>query len=407
MTRRNRSDSIQIQPAFNHAVVIGSSIAGLTVARVLTDHFKRVTIIERDRLPENPEFRRGVPQARHAHMLPLRGQEILVRLFPGLLDDLAEGGATTITDSSQLAFYIAGGWHELKHRSAVVTTTCSRPLLETAIYRHMATHPTVDIIQEHDVIGLQTDPSGEQVSGVILRSRNDGDAPEIELPAELVVDTSGRDSQAPQWLAALGYTPPNEETVNSFPGYATRIYRRPAGFEGSWHAMMIKPSAPNDTRGGIIIPIEDDRWHVTLVGMARDYPPTDEADFLDFAHSLPVPQLYDAIAQAEPLTKPYGYRRTDNRVRRYEQLPRYLEGFLVCGDAVYALNPVYAQGMTAAALSSQTLDRCLQQQRQRGDLLGMAGNFQAQLSKTENSVWQLAVREDQRWPETEINQAVK
>jgi glycine/D-amino acid oxidase-like deaminating enzyme len=69
--------------AFSQAVVIGSSIAGLTTARVLTDHFDQVTVIERDQLPDTPDFRRGVPQAWHAHTLPLRGHAMLEQLFPG------------------------------------------------------------------------------------------------------------------------------------------------------------------------------------------------------------------------------------------------------------------------------------------------------------------------------------
>lgn len=51
-----------------HAIVIGSSIAGLTAARTLTEHFTRITIVERDRLPDGPDFRAGVPQARHARI---------------------------------------------------------------------------------------------------------------------------------------------------------------------------------------------------------------------------------------------------------------------------------------------------------------------------------------------------
>lgn len=53
----------------DHAIVIGGSIAGLVAARVLADHFARVTVIERDRFPEKPEFRKGVPQSRHLHAL--------------------------------------------------------------------------------------------------------------------------------------------------------------------------------------------------------------------------------------------------------------------------------------------------------------------------------------------------
>ncbi len=67
---------------FNHAIVIGSSIAGLTAATVLADYFDTVTVIERDAHHQEPEFRKGVPQARHAHTLLPRGQSILDRMQP-------------------------------------------------------------------------------------------------------------------------------------------------------------------------------------------------------------------------------------------------------------------------------------------------------------------------------------
>ena len=97
-------------PVFGHAVVIGSSIAGLTVARVLTDHFARVTIVDRDHLPEMPEYRRGLPQTHHAHTLPLRGHQILEQQFPGLTEELIANGAVPINGGSEMAFFIAGKW---------------------------------------------------------------------------------------------------------------------------------------------------------------------------------------------------------------------------------------------------------------------------------------------------------
>jgi 2-polyprenyl-6-methoxyphenol hydroxylase-like FAD-dependent oxidoreductase len=136
--------------------------------------------------------------------------------------------------------------------------------------------------------------------------------------------------------------------------------------------------------------------------MARDYPPTNGSDFLDFARSLPTPEFYEAIRAAEPLTRVSGFRRTENRVRHYDRLPRYLEGFLVGGDAAYVLNPVYAQGMTAAVMGSQALDHCLRAQRRQGGLTGLAGAFQIKLSQTVADSWQLAIREDKRWATTEV-----
>lgn len=267
------SDSHRSGGAFSHAVVIGSSIAGLTAARILTDYFARVTIVDRDHVPDTPEFRRGTPQAHHAHSLPLRGQNILEQQFPGLATELLANGAIPVNGGSEMAYFIAGKWHQVRHQAAVVSMTYSRPLLETTIYRRLVSHPRVRIIQEHEVRGLLVDQRGDRVTGVRLQRRHGPHHNEIELAASLVIDASGRDSQAPHWLASLGYIPPRESVVNSFTGYTSRLYRFPTEFAGSWKTLYIRPTPPDATRGGMIIPIEGDRWHVTLIGIARDYPP--------------------------------------------------------------------------------------------------------------------------------------
>ena len=64
-------------------------MAGLLAARVLAAHFDRVTILERDTFPRGPELRKGVPQARHLHVLLGRGQQLIEQYFPGMLAELA------------------------------------------------------------------------------------------------------------------------------------------------------------------------------------------------------------------------------------------------------------------------------------------------------------------------------
>src|SRR4051794_8825366 len=93
-----------------HAVVIGGSIAGLLAARVLSEYFEEVTIVERDRLPEEPEARPGVPQARHAHALLTRGQLILEQFFPGLPAELLDGGALRVDAAQDVARLTPAGW---------------------------------------------------------------------------------------------------------------------------------------------------------------------------------------------------------------------------------------------------------------------------------------------------------
>lgn len=389
-------------PNHGHAIVIGGSIAGLTTARVLTDHFDLVTVIERDQIPDTPTFRKGVPQGRQPHALLLRGQLILEQLFPGLTQELLDAGAVTVNMGAEAKWSVVDQMR-VSYESEIEITSCSRPLLESTIYRHMLAHPKVHFIQQSQVIGLEADASGTFVTGVRLRSINGEhrlDTPTRVIAADLVVDASGRDSDAPEWLEALGFTLPQETVISSNAGYATRIYRRPAHLPADVKVMYIQTAPPHNTRGGIILPMEGDRWHVTMIGMADDLPPTDEAGYLEFARSLPSPIIYEAITQAEPLSAINGYRRVENRERGYDQLPRYLEGFLVIGDAARAFNPVYGQGMTVAAMSSLVLDQCLREQHElhsAGDFSGLARRFQAQLAAATAGAWQMSTGEDRRW----------
>jgi 2-polyprenyl-6-methoxyphenol hydroxylase-like FAD-dependent oxidoreductase len=389
------------------AIVVGGGMAGLMAAQVLSQHFTQVIIVDRDQLTGTPEVRNGVPQARHPHTLMVRGQEILEQHFPGLTAELIEQGALPIDASREVAFYVAGSWHKPTRHADTMAIAMSRPLLETTIYRRVLANPRIQIKHAHDVVSLSTD--AQRVTGLVVHDRDGASAVQTRLNANVVVDASGRQSQAPQWLQELGYTPADELTVNTFVGYSTRVYQKPTDFNEEWKAMYIRPTVKTGTRGGMIIPLEGDRWFVALLGASRDYPPTDEAGFIEFARSLPTPKLFEAIQHAEPLTKPNGYRRTDSRLRRYDQLPRYLEGLLVMGDAACVLNPVHAQGITAAAIGSQALSESLQahfMHHLAGEVSGLAATFQKQLHQSLVELWNTMAREDRRWPEAAVRHSI-
>jgi 2-polyprenyl-6-methoxyphenol hydroxylase-like FAD-dependent oxidoreductase len=388
------------------ALVIGGSIAGLLAARVLADHFGQVTLIERDRFPGEPAFRAGVPQSRHVHAFLMGGQRILAQLFPGLADELEAAGAPRVDWFKDSETYTAFGWYP-RFPSDFSAIMCSRELWEWGIRRRVAAQANVRFLEAREATGLMPNAQKTGVAGVRVRQRNaeaHAIGPEEELAADLVVDASGRDSRAPEWLEMLGYPRPQETAINSFSGYASRCYQRPADFQADWKLLGILYAPPAIARGGVILPIEGDRWLVTVAGVARDYPPTDEAGFLEFARSLPVPLLYDAIKDAKPLSPVYGYQRMENRLRYYERLPRWPEGFVVFGDAVCAFNPYYGQGMTVAAQGALALDQHLRAQQRHqpnGSLAGLAGRFQKALAKINATPWLMATGEDLRSPETE------
>jgi 2-polyprenyl-6-methoxyphenol hydroxylase-like FAD-dependent oxidoreductase len=374
----------------------------LLTARVLTNHFDRVTIIERDQLPESPTFRMGAPHARHAHGLLVRGQQIMESYFPGLTAELLGQGALTANLGSEFLLSIGGESMKPFH-SALEGLAFSRPLLENALFRRVRSMPQVQILDGRDVVGLITDDQKTEVTGIRIQQRGKADGgadhPIQELAADLVVDVSGRSSKMPDWLKELGYVPPQEITVDAQAGYASRIYRRSEPFS-SWKAIYVMPKAPNQSRGGILLPMEGDRWLATLTGLNGDHPPTDEEGFMAFAKSVPVPELYNTIAKAEPLTEPYGYRKGANRLRLYDKLPRYLGGLLALGDSVYALNPVYGQGMTVASLGALTLDESLFSVRSREEMRDPAlpRAFFKKLAKVNEGPWQMATGQDMRWP---------
>ena len=387
-----------------HAVVIGGSMTGLVTARILLPYFERVTIVERDALPVGPELRRGVPQARHAHVLLVRGQHILNDLFPGLTSELATLGVPAVDWSADCVMVTAFGLGP-RQPSDMITYTCSRPLLEWTVRQRLAALPQVQFLTGADVAGLEATANRSRVTGVQLRFRQTP-PPELNgsvtLAAGLVVDASGRTSQLPAWLQALGFAAPQETIINSFLGYASRWYQKPAGFAADWKCLLITPRPLSNPRSAVIYPIENDQWIVTLGGISRVFPPTDEAGFLEFARNLSTPALYETIKDAEPLSSIFGYQRTENRWRHYERLTRWPLGLAVLGDAVCAFNPVYGQGMTTGALGAlalaQSLDR---QQRRQADLTAVGEPFRHALARVNQTPWLMATGEDFRWPATE------
>ncbi|MBW4534806.1 MAG: hypothetical protein KME09_12805 [Pleurocapsa minor HA4230-MV1] len=371
------------------AIVIGGSIAGLLSARVLADYFQQVLILERDRLPETPEARRGVPQSVQPHVLFTKGYRILGELLPDVAEQLQSNGALSIDWAREFKHYNQGHWGtEAIEPSEIVSITCSRYLLEWTIRQELVKLPRIKILEQSKVSGLLYDRARDRVTGVQLHS--------TQLSADLVVDASGRSSQAAQWLQEINYSPAPETVVNPFLGYATRRYQLPANFQPDWKVLLISQAPPENTRLGYLARIEHDEVIATLGGYGKDFPPLNDLGFLEFAQSLAQPDFYQAIANARPTSPIYAHRATANRRRNYDQI-KLPAGLIALGDAVCALCPVYGQGMTVSALGAKTLQTWLDKSA-RGKLDN--NRFQKQLAKSNSFHWMLATSQDSRFPTT-------
>lgn len=398
-TRANRE--VQSNVVGRHAVVLGGSLAGLMAARVLADHFDRVTLIERDAYPDTTEVRKGIPQANHVHGLLLRGRQVLEEFFPGLQDEMIVAGAPLVDMANEIPWYTRAGWG-VRFPSEMKVLAFTRPMLDLHVRRRLAQNPKIEIADQVEVLGLVADSKEKRVAGVMVIPRaSDADRRVArELRADFVVDATGRASRAPRWLQDLGYEAPTETVVTAHLGYASRFYRVPEDFHGEWTCAYVQSAPPQRKRGGILFRVEGNRWLVTLIGGGRDYPPCDEQGFLQFADSLPVSIIADAIRTAEPVSPIRTHRATENRIRHFDRLKKLPDNFVVLGDAACAFNPLYGQGMTIAALGALALQQCLREERD-ASLRGLAQRFQRRLAKVNKAPWLMATGEDYRYRETE------
>ena len=368
-----------------HAVVVGGSMAGLLCARVLADHSKRVTIIERDSFPDAIENRRGVPQGRHTHGLLASGSQVLEQLFPGISNELVQAGAVP-GDIVRDARWFFGGACLSRFTSGLDGLLMSRPFLESALRKKVLSLPNVSARENITVDGLASSDDHARVSGVRIGAET--------LAADLVVDTTGRGSHSPQWLEAMGYTKAVEERVEVALAYTTRSFGRHSGHLDGDHGAVIPPT-PEGKRGGVMLVQEGDRWTVTLIGHFGNVAPPELEGFIDYARTLPAPYIYEVIRDAEPLGDPASARFPASMRRRYEKLQRFPEGYLVFGDAISSFNPIYGQGMSVAALEAVELADTLSKGTNH-----LAGRFFKRAAKVVDMPWAIAVGNDLRMPET-------
>ncbi len=373
--------------ARKHAVVMGASMAGLATARALSNHFERVTVVERDDLPAETSPRKGVPQGQHAHGLLASGYRQLDAYFPGMFDEAVAQGAIRGDVTGDFLWYQNGCWKK-RVDVGLGGVAISRPFLEGLVQKYTRALPNVTFLEGHDA--EQPDYANGRVTGLKVTNRATGASE--QLGADLVVDATGRGSQSPKWLRDWGYTAPGESEVKTDVGYATAIFERlPGDLYGSMGG-IIAGTVPEATRFAAVLGMEGDRWMITLAGAVGDYPPTDLPGWLAYAEDLPTRDLLEMVSGRQPLGDIVAYRYPANRRRHYDRLQQFPEGYLVIGDAICSFNPVYGQGMSVAMMEAKALDDCLA----AGDE-GLAKRFFKETKKLTDSPWTIATGEDLKY----------
>lgn len=369
-----------------HALVLGGSIGGLLAARVLSDHFDQVTIIDRDVFPASPLDRRGVPQGRHTHGLLAGGRETLEHFFPGITEELLAMGAVPGDLLNDSRWYLEGGAH-VRFRSGLNGILLSRALLEYHVRERVLASPKIAVKTNVAANGLVLDKRNARITGAICGSETVG--------ANLIIDATGRGSHSPQWLEDLGFPKPQEERIAIQLVYSTCLFRR-SPFDLDGHGAVIYGADPKTSRSAAMIAQEHDRWIVTQAKYNGHNLPKDVPSFIEFSRTLPTSDVYDVISRAAPLCEPFEARFPANVRRRYEHLDRFPAGYLVFGDAISSFNPVYGQGMSVACMQARALEDTLKTGHEQ-----LAPRFFQRAAKVVDSPWDIAVGADLRIPTTE------
>lgn len=329
------------------AVVIGGSIAGIAAAKMLSGTFERVIVLEKDDPHRRREGRSGAAQGWHLHHLLTAGRIELERIFPGIIDDMVREGAFDVDMAAQYRIRLGGSWK--KPGAGDIKIVCAgRPLLEWCVRRRLDAEPRISFHYESEVADLIFDRASNTVIGVAV----DRNASELELvPAEFVVDASGKNTHIPEFLDRIGVGAPEveQDIINCF--YSTMYHTVPPERQWRDKVMMICYAyRPYEDTYAAQYYTDSSRTvlSTTLVAYNCYSPPRTAQEFREFANHMPSPVVGENIDGLQPASSIYNFRYPNMLRLRYEKKTNLPRALLAVGDSYTSADPVSGLGMTLA-----------------------------------------------------------
>ena len=339
------------------AVVIGGSIGGIATAKVLSERFDKVIVLEKDAQHDRREGRPGAAQGWHLHHLLTAGQQELERLFPGIIDDMVREGAFKVDMAEQYRLRLAGSWKE-PCKGDIEIVCAGRPLLEWCVRRRLDAEPTIDYRYGIEMQDLVYDASSNTVLGVAV----DGSKGLQVIPAEFVVDASGKNTRLPEFLERMGTGAPEleQDILNCF--YSSMWFHVPP--ERQWTDKVMEicfAYRPNEHTYAAQYYTDSSRTMLcsSLIEYNCYSPPRNAQEFREFAKRMQSPRVAQNIEGLEPASPVYNFRSPRMQRYRYEKLQRLPNALVAIGDAYTSTDPVAGLGMTITLQEVAQLRRLL------------------------------------------------
>ncbi len=353
-------------------------------------------LLERDAPNRDASPRTGVPQGKQPHALLAGGLHALSGLFPSFVQQLISAGAVSY-DYKKVRLEI-GGIDPLPQRDlGIPVYSASRPLMEHVIRGELQQFGNISL-QWHSRVEAVTSVGGA-VSGVSFASPDRG-APG-HLSADLIVDASGRAVPTMKLLGAIGDSPPEVSKIGINIDYSTAIFAKPKDAADDWLLAVTSPKAPEERHGAIVMPIEGNQWMVT---MSTRHPsasaPANDEDFFAHAQGLRTKTIFNAIRNAQRITPIVRFRFKGSERVHWERVSNLPRGLFLLGDAACHFNPLFGQGMSAAAQAALALKDLVGDAAHQSDPLGwLQSEYFKNLAAVLDAPWSVATA-DLIYPQT-------
>ncbi|MBN9513643.1 MAG: hypothetical protein J0H97_09585 [Alphaproteobacteria bacterium] len=349
------------------AVIVGAGIAGLAAAAAVAPFFEEVTILDKDALPDSPLPRKGVAQDLQVHILLKGGELALETLMPGTRTALLAAGAVEVRQTEDVSIWEHDAWHarrDLGHSQLMM----SRPAYEHVLRRQVLALGNVTI---QDRTPVEVLPSEGKALTVIATGRGD------QLLAGLDVPTT---------------------TLGIEVTYTSARFAKPARYRGEGRFIACIPKPPDD-RYGLVCPVENDEWLITLCSRFDNKVPADLDGFRGYAEALPIPDIADRLRDAVPLGPLRSYRIANATWRHFERASGLSPRVLPIGDCISSFNPTFGQGMSVAAGHALALREALVTVG-ADNLDSVAGTYLPRASAVTEQAWTMAAMADLEYPLT-------